>query len=96
MATADPTARGVPDPPAPTEADRKAEWAVLAYLLDAHPKRFTIPAVSSAMNEGKTGFDSEDAVERAVRQLVGAGLLCCSGGYVSPTRAALHFWRLEE
>ena len=96
MADENPTDRGVPDPSTPADANRKAEWAVLAYLLDAHPKQFTIPAVSRTMNEGKTAFDSEDAVERAIRQLVGVGLLHCSGGHVLPTQAALYFWALEE
>ncbi len=35
-------------------------------------------------------------VERAVRELVGAGLLHCCCGHVLPTRAALYFRRLEE
>ena len=83
-------------PPTPSEVDRRIESAVLSYLLDADPDRFTIPEVSRAMNAGKTGFGSEDAVERAIVQLVGAGLLRCCGGFVLPTRAALYYWRLEE
>jgi hypothetical protein len=97
MATPDPTDRGlVPDPSTPADADRKVEWAVLAYLLDEHPDQFTIPEVSRVMNQGKTGFGNEDTVERAIRQLVGAGLLHCCGGFILPTRAALYYWRLEE
>ena len=96
MADENPMGRTFPDPSTPDDADRKVEWAVLGYLLDAHPDRLTIPKVSRVMNAGETGFDSEDAVERAIRQLVGAGLLHCCGGYVLPTRAALYFWRLEE
>ena len=96
MADENPTDRGFPDPSTPADADRKVEWAVLGYLLDADPDRFTIPEVSRTMNAGETCFDSEDAVERAIRQLVGVGLLHCCGGYVLPTRAALYFWRLEE
>ena len=96
MADENPTDRGFPDPSTPTDAVRKVEWAVLGYLLDADPDRFTIPEVSRVMNAGETCFDSEDAVERAICQLVGAGLLHCCGGYVLPTRAALYFWRLEE
>ena len=84
------------DPSIPANEDRKAEWAVLSYLLDAHPDRFTIPQISLVMNAGEGGFASEDAVERAIRQLVGAGLLHCSGGHLLPTQAALYFWALEE
>jgi hypothetical protein len=35
-------------------------------------------------------FKSDDAVEGAIRDLVGAGLLHCRGRLVLPTRAALH------
>lgn len=89
--------RGLPDPSRPNnDDDRKVEWVVLGYLLDADPDRFTIPEVSLVMNAGEADFGSEDAVERAIRQLVGAGLLHCCGGFILPTRAALYFWRLEE
>jgi hypothetical protein len=64
-------------------------------LLDEYPDhQLTILEVSLALNAGETDFDSEDAVERAIRELVGAGLLHCSGGFVLPTRAALYCWRL--
>jgi hypothetical protein len=96
MADENPMGRAFPDPSTPAIADRKVEWAVLSYLLGEHLDRFTIPEVSRAMNAGKTDFGSEDAVERAIRQLVGAGLLHCSGGFILPTRAALYYWRLAE
>lgn len=94
MSCDNPTDRGLPDPSTPASEDSKVEWAVLGYLLDEHPDRFTIPEVSRAMNAGETGFDREDAVERAIRDLVGAGLLHCCGGFVLPTRAALYYERL--
>jgi len=96
MSCDNPTDRGFPDPSTPGDTDRKVEWTILGYLLDSDPDRFTIPQVSRTMNAGETGFDSEDAVERAIRQLVGAGLLHCSDGFVLPTEAALYFWQLEE
>lgn len=74
--------------------DEQIERAVLAFLLDEHPDQLTIPEVSRAMN-AHGDFNSEDAVERAIRELVGAGLLRCQDGYVQPTRAALYFSRLE-
>lgn len=95
MADQNPTDRER-DPATPANADRKTEWAVLAFLLDEHPDRFTIPELSRAMNAGPAEFESEDAVERAVRELVGAGLFHCCAGFVLPTRAALYFWRLEQ
>lgn len=78
----------------PAEEDRKVQAAVLGFLIDEDPDRFTIPELSRAMNAGPAAFEAEDAVERAVRELVGAGLLHCCGGFVLPTRAALCCWRL--
>jgi hypothetical protein len=75
----------------PAAEDAKAERTVLAFLLDEHPSQLTIPELSLALNAHPGGFESEDAVERAVRELVGAGLLHCQHGFVLPTRAALYF-----
>lgn len=83
------------DPVIPDIEDAKVEHAVLAFLLHEHPDRLTIPEASRAMNRF-SDFNSEDAVERAIRELDGAGLLCCQGGYVQPTRAALYYERLER
>jgi hypothetical protein len=81
----------------PGVQDAKVERAALAFLIDKHPDRLTIPQVSRVMNARPGGgADSGDAVERAIRELVGAGLLRCEGGYVVPTRAALYFHRLES
>lgn len=93
MATENPRDREH-DPATPQEP--KVERAALALLIDRHPDRLTIPQVSLAMN-AKPGGGSEpgDAIERAIRELVGAGLLYCQGGYVLPTHAALYFERLE-
>jgi hypothetical protein len=92
MATQDPTDQGVPDPSTPVNEDSKVESAVLSFLLEEHPDhQLTIPEVSLALNAGSADFGSEDAVERAIRELVGAGLLHCQGGFVLPTRGALYF-----
>jgi hypothetical protein len=83
------------NPAHPSAADAKAERVVLAFLLEEHPSQLTIPELSRALNAHPGGFSSDDAVERAVRELVGAGLLYCHGALVLPTRAALYFARLE-
>jgi hypothetical protein len=80
-----------------TPKDAKVERAALAFLIDKHPDRLTIPQVSRVMNARPGGgADSGDAVERAIRELVGAGVLRCEGGYVVPPRAALYVHRLES
>lgn len=84
------------DPAGPAAQDAKAERAVLAFLINEYPNQLTAAEVSWALNAGPVEFETEDAVERAIRELVGAGLLRCSDGFVLPTRAALYFARLEE
>lgn len=78
----------------PSGEDLKAERAVLALLLGEHPSHLTIPELSLALNAAEGGFAANDAVERAVRELVGAGLLRCQGAFVVPTRATLYVERL--
>jgi hypothetical protein len=95
MADANPTDCAERDPAFPHAEDVKAERVVLAFLLGEHPSQLTIPELSRALNARPGGFNSEDTVERAVRELDGAGLLYCQGAFVLPTRAALYFARLE-
>lgn len=95
MADANPTDCAERDLPRPRAEDAKVERVVLAFLLEEHPSQLTIPELSLALTVDP-GFDSDDAVERAVRELVGAGLLHCEGAFIVPTHAALYFARLEE
>lgn len=68
---------------------------VLSFLLDEHPAQLTIPEVARALYVHPGDFKENDAVERAIRDLVGGGLLQCHGAFVLPTRAALCFSALE-
>jgi hypothetical protein len=94
MADENPTHRAEHGPAMPAAQDAQAEHAVLAFLLDEHPSQLTIPELSRALNAVPDSFSAHDAVERAVRELDGAGLLHCDGGFAVPTRAALYFARL--
>lgn len=95
MADSNPTDCSERNLACPAAQDAKAERAVLAFLINEHPNQLTVAEVSRALNHGPVEFEAEDAVERAVRELVGAGLLRCAEGFVQPTRAALYFSRLE-
>jgi hypothetical protein len=75
--------------PRPKRDDESVQRAVLSLALDAHPKSLTIPRLAREIDRG-------DAVERAVRDLVGVGLLECRGISVEPTPAALHFDALDQ
>lgn len=95
MADRNPTDCGEFGPTDFAANDAEAERVVLAFLLQEHPSQLTIPELCRALYAHPGDFSSGDAVERAVRELDGAGLLCCRGGFVVPTRAALYFARLE-
>jgi hypothetical protein len=85
---------GVPGSPAAQDA--RTERAVLALVLDEHPARLTMAELSLVLHADPRLGDPADAAERAVTELVGAGLLHREGSFVGPTRAALYFARLEE
>lgn len=68
--------------------DDGAQRAVLSLALAAHPQSLAIPDLAREIGQG-------DAVERAVRDLVGVGLLECSGITIRPSAAAVRFYRLE-
>jgi hypothetical protein len=74
--------------PRPEREDESIQRAVLSLALEAHPKSVAIPDLAREISQG-------DAVERAVRDLVGVGLLECGGVSIRPSAAALHFERLE-
>jgi hypothetical protein len=70
--------------------DAATESAVLQQVLALHPTVITVAELVRELGESNDG--SRDAVERAVRDLSGAGLLHRSDdSFVLPTRAALRF-----
>lgn len=96
MAKRNPMDRAQRNPFSPDPKDKKIERAVLAFLIYRYPERLTIPELSRILNEENSDLESDDAVERAIRELVGAGLLECQAGVALPTRAALYFDALES
>lgn len=67
---------------------------MLAFLLDQHPTRVTADELSSAFDA--KDFAEKDAIARAVYELTAVGLLRPEGELIGPSRAALHFERLER
>jgi hypothetical protein len=68
--------------------DESIQRAILSLALEAHPKSLAIPDLAREIGSG-------DAVERAVRDLVGVGLLDCGGITIRLSAAALRFYRLD-
>lgn len=70
--------------------DAAMESALLQYVLALHPATVTLADLVRELGE------TRDDVDRAVRDLVGAGLLNSSDALVLPSRAALRFDELME
>lgn len=76
----------------PTEAqDIRDQGVVLIHVLTRHPTLLTIPDLVREITAGSEDFGEGDAMERAVRDLTGVGLLMCPSGLAAPTPAALRF-----
>lgn len=73
------------------DEDRAEESAVLQHVLALHPTAVTVEELVRELDPDRDSFSQRDAVERAVRDLAGAGLLHRSESLVLPTRAALRF-----
>lgn len=72
--------------------DTRVESALLQRVLDLHPTRMTDDELVRDLNGEEVDFAARDSVERAIRELTGAGLLHrTDDGLITPTRAALHF-----
>jgi hypothetical protein len=75
--------------------EARNQRVVLDFLPGQHPAQLTIPEVAQALYAHPGDFAKSDEVERAIGDLVGAGLLHCHGPFILPTRAALYFTGLE-
>jgi len=80
----------------PAAEDAATESAVLQQVLDFHPAQVTVAELVRAVAGDRLEFAERDAVERAIRDLAGAGLLHRNDAFVVPTRAALRFSELLD
>jgi phage head maturation protease len=76
--------------------DAATESAVLQQLLDLHPTQVTMEELLLEVGGQFADFAERDAIDRAVRDLAGVGLLHRHDSFVLPTRAALRFNELLE
>ena len=77
------------------EEDEMIESAVLSQILALHPTAITLEELARETTGGDAFADS-DSIERAVRDLVAAGLVHRHDALLLPTRAALRFQELTE
>ena len=75
----------------PAIEDTAIESAVLQHVLALHPTQVTLLELVRDVGGESIGFEQRDAIERAVRDLTGAGLLHQHDSFVLPSRAAIRF-----
>ena len=76
--------------------DARVESALLQRVLDLHPTRVTADELVRDL-AGEADFAARDGIERAIRELTGAGLFHrTDDDFVTPTRAAVHFGELLD
>jgi len=77
--------------------DTRTESAVLQRVLDLHPTRVTTDELVRDLAGEEPDFGARDSIERAIRELTGAGLFHrTDDDFVTPTRAAVHFGELLD
>jgi hypothetical protein len=72
----------------PQDDDLRVESAVLQHVVTVQPDRLTVAELIRELAGGDPDFAAKDAIERAVRDLFGVGLLHLHDDFVAPTRAA--------
>ena len=71
--------------------DLHDQGVVLIHVLSIYPTQLRLSELIRELTDGSGDFAERDRIERAVRDLSGAGLLFRCEGLVLPTRAALRF-----
>ena len=72
--------------------DARLESALLQRVLDLHPTRVTVAELIRDLAGEEPDFAARDGIERAIRELTGAGLLHhTDDDFVTPSRAAVRF-----
>lgn len=94
MADENPTGKGAAEPPTPQAEDLRDQAAVLTHVLSHWPTQLRDCDLIRELAGDSGVFAERDRIERAVDDLVGAGLLFRCESVVLPTRAAIHFDRL--
>ena len=77
-------------------ADIATEAAIVQHLLHLHPVQLTLSELIREIAGERPSFEERDAVERAVRDLVAAGILHRTESQLTPTRAALRLTQLLD
>jgi hypothetical protein len=83
--------RGASSPRSNAAQDLHDQGVVLIHVLSIYPTQLRLQELIRELTDGSEDFAERDRIERAVRELSGAGLLFRCEGLVLTTRAALRF-----
>lgn len=78
------------------EQDQAIEFAVLVLILSRHPAQLTLAELIREVADDPEEFLQVDAINRAVRDLAGVGLLNRNGEFLVPSQAALWMDKLTN
>ncbi|MGN6663937.1 MAG: hypothetical protein ACTHK6_07025 [Solirubrobacterales bacterium] len=78
------------------EEDARDEARVLREVLFLYPETLTLEELIRELTVASTEYIEQDAVRRAVRDLIAGGLLHQNGDVIRPTRAAVNFSTLMD
>src|ERR1043166_8533339 len=91
MADQDSMDRGASSPRSNAAQDLHDQGVVLIHVLSIYPTQLRLQELIRELTDGSEDFAERDRIERAVRELSGAGLLFRCEGLVLPTRGGLRF-----
>jgi|ERR1043166_1400014 hypothetical protein len=91
MADEDSMDRGASSPRSNAAQDLHDQGVVLIHVLTIYPTHMRLLELIRELTDDSGDFSEGDRIERAVRELIGVGLLFRCEGLVLPTRAALRF-----
>lgn len=80
--------------PSNESLDLYDQGVVLIHITSNYPAQFRMSDLIRELTRDPENFEERDRIERAVRDLIAAGLLFRCEALVLPTRSALHFDRL--
>lgn len=85
------------DLPTPGEdEDQLMQSALLHHVLERHPTLLRQCDLVRELCQDQSSFDERDAIDRAIGDLVKAGLLDRNDNHVLPTPPAIHFDKLPR
>jgi hypothetical protein len=76
--------------------DLHDQGVVLIHVLSIYPTHMRLLELIRELTDDSGDFSEGDRIERAVRELIGVGLLFRCEGLVLPTRAALRFHQILD